>query len=150
MAVPPLRERREDVPELVAHFLRRYGRESVMRLEPTAVEALEAYDWPGNVRQLGRVIERAIALASSPAITLGDLPAQIGRMPRAAPAETPDQTLRSWSSRYVRAVLDRCDGDKRRACELLDISYHALQAHLAVARTLEASKGRRIGLELSS
>ena len=134
IVVPPLREHREDVPLLVEHFLQRHGLSGVTRLAPDALEALLAYDWPGNVRQLGRVMERAIALASSDVITPRDLPDDIGRWaPRGGPA---DQTLRAWTSRYVRLVLDRCDGNKRRACEVLDISYHTLMAHLDFGRRL--------------
>jgi transcriptional regulator with PAS, ATPase and Fis domain len=136
LVVPPLRARREDVPDLVTHFLERHGRASTLRLASTAARALESYDWPGNVRQLGRVIERAIALAPTPEITLGDLPEQISRSSvDSSTAFLRDQTLRAWSSRYVRAVLERCDGNKRRACEVLDISYHTLQAYLAFTPT---------------
>jgi len=91
-----------------------------------------AYDWPGNVRQLARALERAIALAPGPAVTVTDLPAEISSdypdLLREVPSR--DDSLRAWSSRYVRLVLERCAGNKRRACEILDISYHTLQAHL--------------------
>lgn len=132
IVVPPLRQRRQDVPALVSHFLQRHGRNGSMRVAPTAMDALVAYDWPGNVRQLGRVIERAIALTVADVITLRDLPHEIGRW--ALPEETidpsSDLSLRGWSSRYVRLVLERCRGNKRRACDVLDISYHTLQALL--------------------
>lgn len=135
IAVPPLRARREDVPALVTHFLERYGRLSTLTIAPTAAEALVTYDWPGNVRQLGRVIERAIALTSSSEITLADLPVSIGRSHALVmPSKKGDQTLRAWTSRYVQIVLDRCRGNKRRACEVLDISYHTLKGHLDFGR----------------
>ena len=102
-----------------------------MSMAPAAIAALVAYDWPGNVRQLGRVIERAIALTSSLHITLGDLPQEIARVDQAREEDpATDLTLRAWSSRYVRLVLGRCGGNKRRACDALDISYHTLQALL--------------------
>jgi transcriptional regulator with PAS, ATPase and Fis domain len=128
--VPPLRRRLEDVPALVAHFLA--GHERQMSVSPAAMERLATYDWPGNVRQLGRVIERAVALASGSQITVDDLPDAIAKGVAAArePAMGGDVTLRAWSSRYVRTVLERCRGNKRRACDVLDISYHTLQAHL--------------------
>jgi transcriptional regulator with PAS, ATPase and Fis domain len=141
--VPPLRARREDIPLLVEHFIG--ARSGVKRwMSHRAQEALSAYDWPGNVRQLARVVERAIALAACPQIELDDLPddirfgytAIVGEPGR---RETEDDTsLRSWSSRYARLVLARCDGNKRRACTALDISYHTLQTYLEYGRARDA------------
>jgi DNA-binding NtrC family response regulator len=104
-----------------------------MEVAPAAMDALISYDWPGNVRQLGRVLERAIALAPSSLITLRDLPSEIGRWPllEDTGAAACNLTLRAWSSRYARLVLDRFRGNKRRACDVLDISYHTLQALIA-------------------
>jgi transcriptional regulator with PAS, ATPase and Fis domain len=135
VVVPPLRDHREDIPELVACFLaqRDAGHFDVT---PGVVHALEAFDWPGNVRQLGRVVERAIALSSSGVITLSDLPPEIAGRRQAVAldhGDHGDQTLRAWTSRYVRLVLDRCNGNKRRACDVLDISYRTLQGHLTMA-----------------
>ena len=130
--VPPLRARREDVPLLVDHFLGRHRRARSLIVSPAAVEALMAYEWPGNVRQLGRVVERAVALTSSPVITVGDLPGDITKDYRDVLLDLParDDSLRAWSSRYVRLVLERCQGNKRRACDVLDITYHTLKSHL--------------------
>ena len=130
--VPPLRERRPDVPLLVDHFAGRYRRVRVLPFDHRAIDALVAYDWPGNIRQLSRVVERAIALSPGPTITIHDLPNDIAGpyADREAEPVDQDQTLRGYSSRYARMVLDRCNGNKRRACRILDISYHTLQAHL--------------------
>ncbi|MFI5176970.1 MAG: sigma-54 interaction domain-containing protein [Vicinamibacterales bacterium] len=130
--VPPLRARRNDIPLLVEHFVGRHRRTRVVSLSIAAVEALVGYDWPGNVRQLGRVLERAIALAPGPLIEINDLPPEISNEYHELVCEAPgrDDTLRAWSSRYVRRVLERCNGNKRRACDVLDISYHTLQSHL--------------------
>ena len=91
-----------------------------------------AYDWPGNVRQLARALERAVALAPGPAVTVTDLPAEISSDYQDLLREVPprDDSLRAWSSRYVRLVLERCQGNKRRACDELEISYHTLKSHL--------------------
>lgn len=134
--VPPLRRRREDVPLLVAHFLAQYGRAGLTTVTPPALEALSAYDWPGNVRQLARVLERAIALAAAPEVGLEDLPDQINQIRPTPEAMTDDgdESLRAWSSRYVKGVLERCRGNKRRACDVLEISYHTLQSHLDYGR----------------
>jgi len=130
--VPPLRARREDVPLLIEHFSARYRRMRNVSLTPSAVEALTLYDWPGNVRQLGRVLERIVALAPEGAIGTAELPEEISKEYRDLLREIPgrDDTLRAWTSRYVRLVLERCDGNKRRACDILNITYHTLQSHL--------------------
>jgi DNA-binding NtrC family response regulator len=130
--VPPLRDRRRDVPLLVDHFAGRYRRYRQIAFEPDVIDALVAYDWPGNIRQLGRVVERALALAPGPTVTLEDLPAEISESYAdvMAPAAGDDRTLRGHASRYARLVLDRCNGNKRRACQILDISYHTLKTHL--------------------
>ncbi|OHB81648.1 MAG: sigma-54-dependent Fis family transcriptional regulator [Planctomycetes bacterium RBG_16_64_12] len=83
--LPPLRERREDIPELVGHFLRIYNEENdrhVPHVEPKAMEALVAYDWPGNVRELQNYVERAVVLAPGDELTRDLLPeAVLGRKP---------------------------------------------------------------------
>jgi DNA-binding NtrC family response regulator len=131
--VAPLRHRREDIAPLAAHFLDMHRPTRHMALSGPALDALIVYDWPGNVRQLARVLERAVALAPGPNIGVDDLPADVCKHSgdlRLAENTGRDDSLRAWCSRYVRVVLQRCDGNKRRACEVLDISYHKLQSHL--------------------
>ena len=130
--VPPLRQRREDVAALADHILERYRQERTLGLSPGATDALTAYDWPGNVRQLERVLERAVALALGPIVQVEDLPTEITAPYCTVMAIAPggDESLRAWSSRYVRLVLERCNGNKRRTCEILNISYHTLQTYL--------------------
>ena len=132
--VPPLRARREDVPLLVAHVLRRHRLATGdWTIAPSALEALVTYHWPGNVRQLERVMERAVALCGSSEIAVEDLPPEITQdyqdLAIDDGAEV-DQTLQAWVRRYARLVLDRCHGNKRQACARLDISYHTLQTYL--------------------
>jgi DNA-binding NtrC family response regulator len=77
LLLPPLRERREDIPLLVAHFLRKYAEQNekeVTGIQQQALERLQVYDWPGNVRELENVIERAVVLAKGPTITTAELP----------------------------------------------------------------------------
>jgi DNA-binding NtrC family response regulator len=81
ITLPPLRDRREDIHLLARHFLKKICRDMhcpVMELEPDAVRALEAYDWPGNVREMENVIERTVALSDRDVIAKHDLPSQIG------------------------------------------------------------------------
>jgi transcriptional regulator with GAF, ATPase, and Fis domain len=96
LETPALRERREDIFELAVYFLNLQSQRTgklVTHLEPEAVEALAAYEWPGNIRELENVLERAVVLADGPAVTLGDLPPEVRqplrrrlrpRLPRAA------------------------------------------------------------------
>jgi DNA-binding NtrC family response regulator len=130
LKVPPLRARRQDIPLLVDFFRGRYRRVCHWPLAPSALEALVAYDWPGNVRQLARVVERALALSPGPEITLADLPSDISRVPVSGTGDDQDETLRGWSRRYARLVLARCNGNKSQACRVLDISYHTLNSLL--------------------
>lgn len=86
--LPPLRERREDIPELVSHFLDFYNEQNdryVAHIEPRALEALQAYHWPGNVRELQNYVERAVVLAPGDELTVDLLPSVVttGRQPRA-------------------------------------------------------------------
>lgn len=146
LLVPPLRARREDIPRLVDHFLGVHGESRHLEMSRAALDALVLYDWPGNVRQLGRVLERAIALAPGPTIAPDDLPEPIaGASVGALRNADSDQSLRAWSGRYVRVVLDRCKGNKRRACHELGITYHTLKSHLEYGGStrLTFAKGAR-------
>jgi len=93
LRTPSLRERREDIFELAVHFLGHHARrvgKPVTRLEDDAIEALIAHDWPGNIRELENVIERAVVLAEGPAVTPADLPAEVLRpAPARRPARSP-------------------------------------------------------------
>jgi DNA-binding NtrC family response regulator len=102
LIVPPLRERKEDIPAMVEYFLRRFAttnRSIVESFEPDAIAALVAYAWPGNVRELENVIERVVVVGRKPRIGAADLPAEVrnGRphplMPSAAPAPLPAVAL---------------------------------------------------------
>jgi transcriptional regulator with PAS, ATPase and Fis domain len=130
--VPALRERRDDILQLTRYFLERHRSIRPLRLSPAAAEALLTYDWPGNVRELERFIEGAVALARSEVIEAEDLPAVVrgDRAVAMAPSLERNETLRAWGSRYARLMVERCQGNKRKACQALGISYHTLQAYL--------------------
>ena len=134
--VPPLRCRREDIPELAHYFLARHRATRDMSIAPAAMDALVLFDWPGNVRQLERLIERALTLAHTDRIELDDLPAQVRGQYHdvLAPSIAAGDTMREWGSRYARLMFERCGRNKRRTCRTLDISYHTLGAYLHPAR----------------
>ncbi len=143
--VPPLRGRRDDIPELARYFLARHRQTRELSLAPAAEEALSLYHWPGNVRELERLMERAVALVGGDRIELDDLPPQVrGEYAEVlAPSLAGDETMRAWGSRYARLVLERCGRNKRRACRVLDISYHTLQAYLRYAQRAEQERPPR-------
>ena len=130
--VPPLRKRRDDLEELSSHFLGRHRAVRRLLLSPAALEVLRLHRWPGNVRELERAIESAVAWARRDLVEVDDLPVSVrgDYTDILLPSLDRGDTLRQWASRYVRVVYDRCQHNKRRTCELLDISYHTLQAHL--------------------
>jgi transcriptional regulator with PAS, ATPase and Fis domain len=134
--VPPLRARREDISELAIYFLSRHRHTRELSLTDAAIDALRLYGWPGNVRELERFIERAVALTESNQIDLDDLPPQLrgDYVEILGPSFEAKQSLRAWGSRYARLVFERCGRNKRRACRILDISYHTLEAYLRYSR----------------
>ncbi|MCM2255626.1 MAG: sigma-54 dependent transcriptional regulator [Vicinamibacteria bacterium] len=138
--LPALRERREDIPLLAAHFLERFAREmgkGVTRLAEEALGLLQQHDWPGNVRELENVMERAVALETSPVVLPERLPRGLGRTSRgggdAATRVEPgdgfdlDAYLRGEEARLLRLALDRAAGDRGEAARLLGVSARSLR-----------------------
>jgi two-component system response regulator AtoC len=126
--LPPLRERREDIPELVEHFLstRQIGTLR-SRVDAEAMKALLAYSWPGNVRELANVLERAQILAENHVITPEDLPENITSAAPASSAEAGDpRHLSEVERRHVQAVLQEEKGNKVHAARILGISRRSL------------------------
>jgi len=129
--IPPLRERKEDVPLLAEHFAQKHGRAEGAAVSPAARELLVAYDWPGNVRELENAIARALALNPSGVITPEDLPDVVRRAAPPAPgpggldlADRP--TLAELERRYATQVLSETGGNKTRAAEVLGIDRKTL------------------------
>ncbi len=139
--IPPLREHKEDIPDLVSHFLARFAADSEKEIEtitPAALAALMDYHWPGNVRQLENSVERAVALASGPVIDAKDiyLDTAPGRSATAS-ASAADQflpegmTLEQWEDNMIREALRRANGNKSQAARLLGLSRNALRYRLS-------------------
>jgi DNA-binding NtrC family response regulator len=131
--IPPLRERRQDIPLLVEHFIRSSGvvaRRGVS-VDPDAMRVLERYDWPGNARELQNVIERALILSDGDALQ----PAQLPIVLRSTPVRTADppgmrMTLAEAERRYIRQVLAECNGHRQKAARILGISERNLYRKL--------------------
>jgi len=142
MQIPPLRERREDIPPLVRHFLRKVSQEQGVpekKISAEAMRALEAYAWPGNVRELENLIERTVALEPGPIITTGSLPESFLR-----PAGVPAEALQSpfdlpfeafhleayleWiGKRLMQQALERANGVRKDAARLVGMSERSFR-----------------------
>jgi DNA-binding NtrC family response regulator len=131
--LPPLRDRLDDIPLLVNHFLRS-GARGPRSIEPEALQALQGYSWPGNVRELANVTERARILAEGPCITLRDLPGGIVHPAVAESNGLRDRTtvprsqdhLDELERQHVQRILDTEGGNKARAARALGISRRKL------------------------
>jgi two-component system response regulator AtoC len=137
IAVPPLRERRDDVPLLVDHFLQRYRREfnkPVGGVSPEAVAALVEYPWPGNVRELQNVIERSMVLAEGPVIGLADLPLDVvlsGRPSATAADALPlNEATEHFERQMVLRVLERVGWNLTHAGRILGLHRNSLRLKL--------------------
>ena len=137
--IPPLREHKEDIPDLVNHFLARFAAENEKEIEgitPAALDALMDYHWPGNIRQLENTIERAVALSSGRMIDEKDIYLDTRRSKPAAASSSSMQflpegvTLEQWEDNMIREALRRANGNKSQAARLLGLSRNALRYRL--------------------
>jgi DNA-binding NtrC family response regulator len=124
ITVPPLRDRRDDIPRLVHMFMRRAA--SRMKKEVTAVSAdamsaLMNYRWPGNVRELEHAVERAVILANGASLRVRDLPPEVTQTPRGGRADD-TLDLQEQERRAIERALERFGGNRRKAAEALNIS----------------------------
>jgi DNA-binding NtrC family response regulator len=134
--LPPLRDRRDDIPVLAQHFLQKFAPASQMQVSQDAMRALMAYQWPGNVRQLENAIERAVALsAGRQHIEMADLPAEVQAAPPATATPLVDfpeggmdmpAYLAALERDLIGRALDRTGGNRNRAAELLHIKRTTL------------------------
>ena len=143
--LPPLRERREDIPLLVEHFVRKLSAEhgqaaSGFGVDPAAMAALTRYDFPGNVRELENLVERAVTLATDgahhrrrAARSVGGRGARGGRRagPARRPASTSSASWRASSAGYVLKALERTAGNRTLAARLLGISFRSMRYRLS-------------------
>ncbi|MEB3101554.1 sigma-54-dependent transcriptional regulator [Ferviditalea candida] len=146
--IPPLRERKEDIPELVRYFIGKYNRtlkREIQGVEPTAMKVLLNYDYPGNVRELSNIIERAVALCVGFNLKISDLPREIIELARAG--DSPDDlqetsaeregiyipfglSLQEAERKIILHTLDRMNGHRKKTAEILSISERGLRQKL--------------------
>jgi two-component system response regulator PilR (NtrC family) len=142
IVLPPLRERREDIPLLADHFLGKYAEQmgkSVTGIARTAMELLVQHDWPGNIRELENVIERAVALEGTPTVLPESLPASIRQVtPRgiAVPDSLPETGfdleahVKEIERGYIAQALERAGGVQVKAAELVGMSFRSFRYYV--------------------
>jgi two-component system, NtrC family, response regulator AtoC len=135
--VPPLRQRREDVPELVEEFLtlfsRKHGRQR-LRIDLASLALLGEYEFPGNVRELANAIERAVIVAPGQRLEVSDLPASLRDAVKLQRARGRPQTLAQVEADYVIEILSATKGNKTEAAQILGISRKNLYERIARLR----------------
>jgi two-component system response regulator HydG len=140
LTVPPLRERRDDIPLMADHFLKRYverHRRQIRGLTPRALDLLMRYDWPGNVRELEHALERAVILARGEHITPEELPPNIRAIGGDPGGTTPQEPpvpvglrLKEVERELIHKTLERTGGNRTKAAEILGISRATLHNKL--------------------
>ncbi len=140
MQLPALRERRDDVPALIAHYLDHFARENGrkgLRIDTTTRTRLEAYPWPGNVRELQNALERAVVLASGDSLGEADFPFLRGEAPPAPNGHATNggglrvgMTVAQMEKELILKTLENCGDNRTRAAEILQISVRTLRNKL--------------------
>ena len=141
LTLPPLRERREDIPLLANHFLQKFSSENqrdIIEIDPSAMSLLTAWPWPGNIRELSNVIERAVVMNTGAVIFAEDLPTQFRQSVSHAsgikPAQPGERNLKEEikreERRIIMEVLEQQEGNRTRTALMLGISRRALMYKL--------------------
>ena len=140
ISIPPLRERKEDIPFLALHFVQKLSRDlgsSPKEISPGAMDRLVNHPWPGNVRELENTIERSLVLASGEVLEASDirLEAPRGSTPPASGQPVPllpeGETLEHWEQMMIREALRRANGNKSQAARMLGLTRNALRYRLS-------------------
>jgi DNA-binding NtrC family response regulator len=136
--IPPLRDRKEDIPFLADHFVKKLRKDlgaSAQSISEAAIQRLLEYRWPGNVRELENVIERSMVLATGPTLEAADIKLDLAPKPRTAAVTDgflPDgMTLDDFERSIIREALHRADGNKSQAARLLGLTRNALRYRLS-------------------
>jgi DNA-binding NtrC family response regulator len=140
ISIPPLRQRREDIPFLALHFVNKLSEELGSRargISPAAVDRLLEHSWPGNVRELENTIERSLVLASNEMLQPADIRLEAPRRDSAAvaaqqaPLLPEGETLEHWEQMMIREAMRRANGNKSQAARLLGLTRNALRYRLS-------------------
>jgi len=131
ITIPPLRERKEDIPYLVEFFLERYQPDKKVTVDSEVLEILKTYNWPGNIRELENVIERALVLSGKPGISPQDLPAHLTKPSSVSNSDSDkdlfsDLSLDNLEKKAIQIALQKAGGNQTKAAKFLDIPRHVL------------------------
>jgi DNA-binding NtrC family response regulator len=136
--VPPLRERKEDIPFLAMHFVNKLAKDlssPIEQISPAAMDRLLIYTWPGNVRELENTIERSMVLANGNVLEPADIRIENIRQPNGVSTQEallPEGvTLEQWEQNMIREAMRRADGNKSQAARLLGLTRNALRYRLS-------------------
>ena len=142
--IPPLRERREDIPAIAAFYLEKYSRafsKGFQEISPIARQLLESYPWPGNIRELKNVIEKICIIHQGPVLLSGHLPAEINVSGDSTPSPAPEEldlggvgleeAVARYEHRLITAALAQCDGNVLKAAQLLQVPRGTLRYKMA-------------------
>jgi len=138
--IPPLRERRQDIPLLIKHFIAKYNKlhdRSIKGITPATLKVLVRYDWPGNIRELENIIERSMIMSSEYVIGMDDMPEEIIKPEGRENWYTEEDFFsikkmsRMMEEKLIRKALNKAHGNKTRASKLLEISYPALLSKIS-------------------
>jgi DNA-binding NtrC family response regulator len=134
--LPPLRQRKSDIPLLVDYFIRKFNKElksHYVGIAPTALQALMNYQWPGNIRELRNLVERAMILCDGQTITPEGLPPQIAGDPMALPIQTEHlkQAVHAFERQFIRQVLVNCNWNKEEAARRMGVNPSTLYRKMA-------------------
>ncbi|MCP3178162.1 sigma-54 dependent transcriptional regulator [Desulfuromonas sp. KJ2020] len=138
LKVPSLRQRRSDIPLLSAEFVKEFCRREnkLLTLSARVLEVFQDYTWPGNIRQLRNVVERAVVLARGREITVRELPNDLFTLHPSSEKEEPSKTIKEMEAQAIVDALDACGGNKSKAAKMLGLSRKALYKRLHDYRIL--------------
>ncbi len=142
--LPPLRERKEDIPLLVVHFLKKINKElhkNVMKIPMEVMELLQEYDWPGNVRELENILLQAVVLSSSDVLVKENILLRKNNKTKDTPPAEELLSLEEVEKRHIKYVLEKVNGDKQKAIQILGISKPTLYSKLEKYNLIENKIG---------
>jgi len=127
--MPALSKRRDDIPLLIDHFIHKYNKElnrNILGVDNTAMKLFINYEWKGQVRELENVIERAVLLSEGDYITPEDLPPHTCEDDYVGFPDNLKESVRKFERKHISSILRKCDNDKNKAAEKLDIGLSSL------------------------
>ena len=133
LSLPPLKQRRDDIPQLVSNFAQAYNTrlgKSIHGFATDAMDLLFTHHWPGNVRELENVVERSMVLAKGDVITPDDLPSELKAADPAFASRELNTDLDLMEREHVRAVLEKCAWNKYKAAKMMGISRSTLYSKI--------------------